>query len=176
MLFRSRVRAASLALCLCSAVLGCGQGGSEVASAPALAWPAGLPRPQDVAEAQRLKQAGTSWSNQQVRQLYLERVATISGEDSKWRAGGVPANERAARAFKLRRDARLTARAMMSDAEEVAMLQARDQEKYGSPDGPSLEYLVEKARAKGLEGDALYESIVESAQRTDAGTNRGMGL
>ena len=41
---------------------------------------------------------------------------------------------------------------------------------------PHLEYLVERARAKGLVGDASFESIVESAQQTDAATNRSLGL
>lgn len=167
----------ALALCLgAAAASGCAREGSEVAGAPAEAWPAGLAKPADAAEAQELKAAGTSWTNGQARQLYLERVAAIAGEDAKWRAEGVPAEQRARRAFTIRHEARRTARAMMSDAAEVAALQERDREKYGAPDGPTFEYLVEKARGKGLEGDALYESIVESAQRTDAGVNRSLGL
>jgi hypothetical protein len=162
-----------VALCLgAAAPVGCG-GGEDVAAQP---WPAGLAKPADAAEAQRLKQKGTSWTNSQARQLYLERVATIAGEDATWRADGVAAEERARRAFTIRHEARLTARAMMGDAAEVKLLQERDREKYGTPDGPTFEWLVERARAKGLAGDALYESIVESAQKTDAGVSRGMGL
>lgn len=174
-----RVRARKLleigvaALCLGPlTAVGCG-GDEAVVAQP---WPAGLAKPTDVAEALRLKQQGISWTNGQVRQLYLERVATIAGEDATWRADGVAAAERARRAFTIRRDARLTARAMMGDPAEVKLLQERDREKYGDPDGPTLEWLVERARAKGLAGDAVYESIVESAQKTDAGANRGAGL
>lgn len=176
MSLRGRARAGLIALCLVGAAVGCGSGGSEVAGAPAEPWPEGLPRPQDVAEAQRLKHAGTRWTNRQARQLYLERVATIAGEDAKGRAEGLPALERAARAFKIRHEARMVSRAMMSDEAEVELLRDRDREKYGDPDGPSFESLVEKAREKGLAGEAVYESIVESAQRTDAATNRGVGL
>lgn len=177
MRLRRIARNVVLALCLgAAASTGCSREGSEVAGAPAEPWPAGLPKPADVAEAQRLRAAGTSWTNKQARQLYLERVAEIAAADAKWRADGLPAEERARRAFAIRSGARRTARAMMGDASEVAALQERDRAKYGDPDGPTFEFLVEKARAKGLAGDALYESIVESAQRTDAGVNRGMGL
>lgn len=163
-----------LALCLAGAApVGCG-GADEAAVAQP--WPAGLPKPADEAEAERLKQQGTTWTNGQARQLYLERVATIAGEDARWRAEQVPAEERARRAYGVRRAARMTARAMMGDPAEVKLLQERDREKYGDPDGPTLEWLIERARAKGLAGDAVFESIVESAQRTDAGTNRSAGL
>lgn len=163
-----------LALCLGGAApVGCGGAGGEVMVAQA--WPEGLAKPADAAEAERLKQQGTSWTNSQARQLYLERVAAIAGEDARWRAERVPAEERARRAFGLRRAARMTSRAMMADAAEVTLLQERDREKYGGPDGPTFEWLVEKARAKGLEGDALFESIVESAQRTDGDVNRATG-
>lgn len=177
MTLRRIARDMVLALCLGAvASAGCSREGSEVAAAPAEPWPAGLAKPADVAEAQALKSAGTSWTNKQARQLYLERVATIAGADAKWKAEGLPAEDRARRAFAARHAARMTARAMMGDPSEVAALQERDRAKYGDPDGPSFELLVEKARAKGLTGDAIFESIVESAQRTDAGTNQSVGL
>jgi hypothetical protein len=65
---------------------------------------------------------------------------------------------------------------MMANADEVKALQERDREKYGNPDGPTFEWLVEKARKKNLSGDAIYESIISSSQRTDTGTNKAMGL
>lgn len=172
--WRHRLRIGLLALCLGSAALaGCT---CEDATTTAEAWPEGLPRPGDRAEAERFKQAGTRWTNRQARQVYLERVATIAGEDAKWRAEGLPAAERAQRAFAIRHEARMTARAMMSDPVELAALQERDRAKYGDPDGPTFEWLVERARAKGLEGDAIHESIVESAQRTDQAVNQGLGF
>lgn len=176
MRLRRIARGVALGLCLVATSSGCGDGGSEVAGAPAAAWPAKLAKPVDADEAAKLKAVGVRWTNQQARQLYLERVAAIAGADAQARAEGLSAEERAHRAFAARHAARMMARAMMTDAAEVAALQERDRAKYGGADGPTFERLVEEARAKGLEGDALYESIVAGAQRTDAGTNRAMGL
>ncbi|WAS92668.1 hypothetical protein [Nannocystis punicea] len=165
-------RFALVALCLTGpALAGCSREAPTVE-----AWPEGLPRPQDAAEAERLEQAGTRWTNHQARQLYLERVAAIGGEVERWKAEQIPVEEQARRAYQLRHDARMTARAMMSDATELGALQERDRAKYGNPDGPTFEWLIERARAKGLEGDAAYQSIVESAQKTDAAVNKGMGF
>ncbi|HEY0136972.1 MAG TPA: hypothetical protein VGB85_22975 [Nannocystis sp.] len=149
---------------------------TEPAVAPGDPWPSGLAKPKDAAEAASLRAAGVAWTDRQVRQLYLERVAEIGPHDAALRAQGQTAEARARAAFQARHDARVTARAMMQDSAAVEALRARDQEKYGTPDGPSFEYLVERAQQKGLAGDAVYESIVESAQRTDAATNRSLGL
>lgn len=154
---------------------GCG-GDSERAAAPDDPWPQGLERPETVAEATTLRESGVVWTDRQVRQLYLERVAAIGERDRQLRAQGQSAEARALAAYQTRHDARMTARAMMQDQAEVATLQARDREKYGDPDGPTFTWLVERAQQKGLEGDAVYESIVESAQQTNAATNRGLGL
>ena len=164
-----------LGLCVAAPETG-GCGGSERAAAPAEPWPQGLARPATAAEANTLRASGAVWTNLQARQLYLERVAAIAEQDARLKAQGAPAEARAQAAFQTRREARMTARAMMQDAAEVAALEARDREKYGAPDGPTFLYLVEKAQQNGLAGDAVYESIVESAQRTDAATNRGLGL
>lgn len=149
---------------------------SEHAVAPTEPWPAGLAKPADAAEAASLRASGVHWTDRQVRQLYLERVSEIGPRDERLRAEGQSAEARAKAAFQARHDARVTARAMMQDVAGVEALRKRDREKYGTPDGPSFDYLVERARQKGLEGDAVYESIVESAQKTDAATNRSLGL
>lgn len=164
----------ALALAAAAPLFAC-QGDAAIAQ-QAEAWPADLAKPTSVDEAQALRAQGVTWSNRQVRQLYLERVATIAGDDATARAAGASAEERARRAFTTRHEARRVARAMMSDADEVRALQARDREKYGSPDGPGFAYLVDKARADGQSGDAVYESIVASAERTDASTNKSLGL
>jgi hypothetical protein len=65
---------------------------------------------------------------------------------------------------------------MMKDAADVDALKARDQAKYGSPDGPTFEWLVTHEQQKGLSGDAVYEAIVESAQKTDRAVNEAFGL
>ena len=149
---------------------------TEPAVAPSDPWPAGLAKPADAAEASSLRASGTAWTDRQVRQLYLERVAEIGPRDRALQAEDMPLEQRARAAFQARHDARITARAMMQDAAEVEALRARDREKYGSPDGPTFEYLVERAQKKGLTGDAIYQSIVDSAQQTDAATNRSLGL
>lgn len=150
--------------------------GSELAATPAEPWPAGLPRPPSATEASALKASGVAWTDPQVRQFYLEQVAAIAGADAELQRAGASAGARARAAFTARHDARMTARAMMQDATAVEALRARDREKYGSPDGPTFEYLVERAQQKGLTGDAIFQSIITSAQRTDAATNRSMGL
>lgn len=149
---------------------------TEQAIAPNEPWPAGLPRPADVAQAQAQRAAGAVWSDRQIRQFYLERVSMIGAADQALREAGESAEARARAAYDARYVARMTARAMMQDAAALEALQLRDREKYGSPDGPSFEYLLERGRQKGLAGDELYESIVASAQRTDAATNRSVGF
>lgn len=139
-------------------------------------WPAGLAKPTSIAEATALKAAGTTWTDRQVRQFYLERVAAIGPADAAAVTRGDPVETRARTAFTSRHDARMIARAMMQDPAAVAALQDRDRAKYGTPDGPTFEFLVERATKKGLTGDAIYTSIVESAQQTDAATNASMGL
>jgi hypothetical protein len=144
-------------------------------SARASRGPQGLAKPADVAEASALRASGVVWTDRQVRQLYLERVAAIGERDAQQRAQGQGAEARARAAYQARHDARMTARAMMRDQEAVRGLEARDRLKYGDPDGPTFEYLVERGREKGREGDALFEGIVESAQRTDEATDRSFG-
>lgn len=169
----------ALALTLGTGVAGPVSGGCEAHEAPVHAgdpWPEGLAKPADVAEASALRASGVAWTDRQVRQLYLERVAAIGERDALLRAQGQSAEARAQAAYQARHDARMTARAMMHERTAVEVLEARDRLKYGTPDGPTFEYLVERAREKGREGDAIFESIVESAQRTDAATNRSLGL
>lgn len=174
-----RLRVRWLALALGLGLAGPVFGGCEGHAPPLGAsepWPQGLAKPADVAEASALRASGVVWTDRQVRQLYLERVAAIGERDAQQRAQGQGAEARARAAYQARHDARMTARAMMRDQEAVRGLEARDRLKYGDPDGPTFEYLVERGREKGREGDALFEGIVESAQRTDEATDRSFGL
>lgn len=171
-----RLRVSWLALALCLGVAGPVSGGCEAPVRVSDPWPAELAKPADVAEASALRASGVVWTDRQVRQFYIERVAAIGERDQQSRTAGKSAQERARAAYQLRQDARMTARAMMQDQEAVKGLEARDRVKYSNPAGPTFEYLLERARAKGLEGDAVFESIVESAQRTDAASNRSLGL
>lgn len=168
-----RLQLGLVALCLGGAApTGC----TREEPATVEAWPEALPQPRDAAEATQLQQTGTRWTNQQARQLYLERVATIADAVETWRAEQLPVEEQARRAFELRHAARMTARAMMSDPNELAALQARDRARYDHPDGPSFDWLLARAYAKGLTGDAAYQSIVDSAQRTDQALNQRLGF
>jgi hypothetical protein len=148
-----------------------------VAPAPSPAPTAAeAPLPESVAEAEKQKAAGARWDNARIREHYLALVSRIAPANEAWVKEGVPPEERARRAYQMRHDARLTARAMMGDPAEVADLQARDREKYGNPDGPTFEQLVESGKKKGRSGDALYQAIVESSQRTDNIVNEMFGL
>jgi hypothetical protein len=55
-------------------------------------------------------------------------------------------------------------------------LRARDQEKYGNPEGPTFEYLVEKGKKDGKADDAVYEGIIASASKTNPDINAALGL
>jgi hypothetical protein len=103
-------------------------------------------------------------------------VSTIAGEDAKAKAQGLSPEARAHKAYQLRKDARLAARAMMKEPAAVEALRARDVAKYGDPDGPTFEWLVKHAEEKGHTGERAFEDIVESAQRTDQAINEKLGL
>jgi hypothetical protein len=158
-----------------------GAGGGDAASdavgpsdCPVFIAPGKLPASVEEAKTRRLQ--GASWSNKEIRARYVCWVTGIGAMNVEWKAQGLPAQERARKAFEVRHDARMISRAMMASDVEVKLLQERDREKYGNPDGPTFEWLVEKAGEKGLSGDAVYDEIVSSAQRTDAATNKAFGL
>jgi len=126
--------------------------------------------PQTTAPVQAVK------SNEEIRQWYNDAVAVIPTLNEQWKKDGLSAEERAKKAQEIRHHARVEARSMMQNKQEVAELQARDQEKYGNPDGPTFEFLVEKNRLKGLQGDAMYEDIVGSSNRTNKEYNEKYGV
>jgi hypothetical protein len=141
-------------------------------AAPGLVeMPAGKPAPTTAAEAAALRSSGVTWSNAEVRGHYLKLVAAIGPANARWLEEGLSAEERARRAFQMRREARVTGRAMMTEKRDVLALEERDKAKYGHPDGPTFDELVQRNQAKGLQGDAVFEAIVESAQRTNGAVN-----
>jgi hypothetical protein len=83
----------------------------------------------------------TAPTNAEIRTWYLDQEASIAPLNQTWIENGVPASERALRAYSTRSAARSEARRMMSNADDVRMLRARDLEKYGDPDGPSFPQL-----------------------------------
>ncbi len=115
-------------------------------------------------------------TNSEIRRWYQAQTSRISELNRQWIAQGLGAKERAELAYDIRRAARLAARAMMRNPAEVEMLRARDAYKYGDPDGPTFELLVEKLEAAGFTGDALYEEVVEMSWRVDEEVNKRLGL
>ena len=79
---------------------------------------------------------------------------------------------RAEAAWRIRHEARIEARSMMTDPAEIELLRARDVAKYGSPDGPTFEFLVEKLKEACPDEDRIYEAIIDNSYRTDAELNR----
>jgi hypothetical protein len=119
-----------------------------------------------------VKDESKAKTNAEIREWYLEQVARIPELNEQWLKQGLAARERAERAWRMRREFRLQARAMMADPAEVELLRQRDTAKYGNPDGPTLESLVTKLQEAGLKGDAVYEAVISGSYRTDAGINR----
>ena len=115
-------------------------------------------------------------TNAEIRLWYNHQVVIIPTLTDQLIHEGANAKERAKLAYAIRHRARIYARLLMPDKEEVEMLRKRDMEKYGNPDGPTFEYLVEKNQQKGLKGDAIYEAIVESSSRTSAKYNARFGI
>lgn len=116
--------------------------------------------------------ATTPVTNAEIRQWYNDQVAKIPEENDKWIQQGLSTERRARNAYEIRHHARLEARRFMRDKKEVALLQARDQEKYGNPDGPTFAQLVESSRKKGLSDEAAHQEIIGSANRTNEEYNK----
>jgi hypothetical protein len=81
-------------------------------------------------------------TNAEIRAWYQQEVSIIESLNQAWVGQGLGLHERARRAWRIRRDARLQARSMMENPEEVEQLRARDREIYGDPDGPAFERLL----------------------------------
>jgi hypothetical protein len=107
-------------------------------------------------------------TNAQVRQWYKDEVSRIPSLNLSWLANGESAEQRARKAWEIRHNARLKARDMMENLQEVQLLRKRDLAKYGHPDGPTFAYLVNHWARSGLRGDKIYEAIIEDAQITNA--------
>lgn len=105
-------------------------------------------------------------TNCEIRIWYNYQVVAIGEINKKWIADGVDLKTRAHQAYELRHNARINARFMMQNKDEVKALQERDMQKYGNPDGPTFEYLVKKNTDKGASEEEAYESIVKSSSRT----------
>ena len=98
---------------------------------------------------------------------YNYQVVAIGVINQKWKNDGLDLATRAHRAYELRHEARVNARFMMQDQTAVKGLQERDMAKYGNPDGPTFEYLIQKNTDNGLSLEEAYQSIIDSSSRTD---------
>lgn len=110
-------------------------------------------------------------SDCQIRIWYNFQILAIPKLNEYWITKEIPLKERAYKAYNLRHNARIHARFMMLDQKEVAVLQKRDLDKYGNPDGPTFEYLLQKSQAKDISLEQAYESIIQSSSKTNDGHN-----
>jgi hypothetical protein len=62
------------------------------------------------------------------------------------------------------------------EASQIHLLQERDLAKYGKPDGPTFEFLVENNEKLGLVGDEIYEAIIVSSMKVNIGVNKRLRL
>ena len=109
------------------------------------------PAPTSIAQAESLKQGGVAWTNEEIRIHYNRVVATIGPADEQWKREGIGAEERARRASRIRHEARLLCRAMMSSAVEVELLRRRDRRSTATPTGrPSSSWWRAGARRGSL--------------------------
>lgn len=134
--------------------------------------------PDNPEQAAQMRASGESYSNGEIREWYTAQTSpeVIEQHLQRFAEAGLSLAEQAAELQQIRHNARITARGMMGDSEGVAILQRRDLEKFGNPDGPSLDQLVEKAVLGGMRGDEVWDSIIGSSQRTDAATNAKFGV
>lgn len=110
-------------------------------------------------------------SDCQIRIWYNFQVLAIPKLNEYWITKEIALKERAYKAYNLRHNARIHARFMMLDQKEVAVLQKRDSVKYGNPDGPTFEYLLQKIQGKNKSLEQAYESIIQSSSKTNDGHN-----
>ena len=75
------------------------------------------------------------------------------------------------RAWRIRHEARLQARSMMENRDEIEDLRERDRRLYGNPDGPTFDQLVQEGRRRGLREDEVYEGIIGGSQATNREVN-----
>lgn len=64
----------------------------------------------------------------------------------------------------------------MADKSEVELLRRRDMQVYGTPNGPTLQFLIKRLKAEGLSENEVYETIIKGSYRTNAGVNKNLGF
>jgi hypothetical protein len=115
-------------------------------------------------------------TNAEIRWWYLEVVSGIPALNEKWKEQGLSLPKRAEQSWLIRHGARLAARNLMANPQEVENLRKLDIAKYNNPNGPMFEHCIQKAKNAGLEGDAIYEAIISGSYRTNLGINKKFDL
>ncbi|WP_298424428.1 LysM peptidoglycan-binding domain-containing protein [uncultured Kordia sp.] len=101
----------------------------------------------------------------EIRIWYNYQVVAISELNKNWIQQKIDLKTRAKKAYTLRHNARVNARFMMADKARVKEFQNRDLKKYGNPDGPTFEQLMEKCSKKGLSTAECYQDVITSSSR-----------
>jgi hypothetical protein len=118
----------------------------------------------------------TPQTNTEIRQWYLDQLSNIPKLNEQWLKQGVLLKDRAFMAWQFRHDKRQEARAMMQNVFEAELLRRRDLAKYGTPDGPTFEFLIARLESEGLTGNVVFEAIIKGSYRTDAGIDKLLGF
>jgi RHS repeat-associated protein len=108
----------------------------------------------------------------QLRGIYKDGARQIAALADSLAKKGTPLQRIAEILSEERHKNRLAVRGKMSEWLDVAALKARDLFTYGNPDGPTFDWLVARARAKGLSGDDVWKYIIGSSSRTHAATDQ----
>ncbi|MEZ4949433.1 MAG: hypothetical protein R2784_08605 [Saprospiraceae bacterium] len=122
-------------------------------------WIPGLPPTNNL--------TGVPVTDCEIRLWYNYQIVAIGVINEKWKQEGMDLKSRAKMAYEMRHDARVNARFLMQDKDAVSALQARDFEKYGNPDGPTFEFLIQLNTDKGLTIEEAYQAIIDSSSKTD---------
>ena len=104
-------------------------------------------------------------SNVEARTWYLQQESKIPGMINK----NFTLEQQAQQAVSLRNQFRTQARDLMADRDLAASLNKTD---------PNItwEQAVKKYSDKGLQGDALYNEIINAAQRSRTSVNESLGI
>lgn len=106
-----------------------------------------------------------SLSNLEARTWYLEQESKIPSMIDK----NLSLEQQARQVVDLRNQFRTQARELMADRELAASL-------YKTDPNLTWEQVVQKYSDKGFSGDALYQEIVNAAQRSRTSVNESLGI
>lgn len=110
-----------------------------------------------------------SLSDEEARDVYAHGELRMRELNDQLIKQGLSAEERAKIMFDQRNSLRSWVRDLMRDRAEAADITAKN---------PNLTWaeIVAQRRARGLEGDALYDSIIESSTRSRTSVNDALGI